>query len=851
MGALWAILVSSVPGRAFGSAESAFHEADRLVAAGQTGAALTVLDRVAKQNAGLRNVRSPEGDAGILHRQATCRARLGHYRKALELERLALSIVLGVGDRTLIDGSVQAIADILSYQGDYLAAKRLLAKLLPRHGSAITKPAQAQAALSMTTVVGSMGHFGEQKRFLDGALRYLEKGSDLGGLVWALALMASYHQSLGEFEQGLGWMERAMARARSSDVDLVPLLIIKCGLLTSVGRLEEALAAGQRALELARQAGIPKQIAAGLGALGAGLFSIGDVTGAERSFREALEINQRIGADDETAHQFYNLARVAMAQRDPQRALALLEGSLALQEACGQEIAGALSLSADGEARTMRREFGLALTAHHRALAVYERLGERSGMAIENAFIATNLAELGRTREAIATARKADRLVIDPDVTWRAHFASGVALHKARRLDEAKVALVRAVDVLESVRAGVHARELRTSFGSLEERSRVYECLVTVLLDAGAMEQAFQVAERFRARSLKEILSEKWKSTGPVTLDQLRAALGPDRSLVEFFGTRDELVAFVVNPGSMRVVRLPISEARLRDLVTVFRLDLAQVADVSDSGRVLHREILAPLQAALPPGRWTIVPHGCLHYVPFAALREESGRYLAERATISYAPSAEGFVTARQARTSGGGFTLVFANPDLDDPSLDLPHAEQEGDQVVRSASQTRLFKRKAATRRRFLVEVPRASRILLSCHADLDVYRPMESALRLAPDGGDDGRVRVADLMGMSLRANLAVLSACQTGLGRMLRGDELVGLSRAFQGAGVQTVVASLWSVADASTAELVARFFGELGSRPADEALRQAQLQLIRSKRWAHPFHWAAFTLSGRPD
>ena len=100
-----------------------------------------------------------------------------------------------------------------------------------------------------------------------------------------------------------------------------------------------------------------------------------------------------------------------------------------------------------------------------------------------------------------------------------------------------------------------------------------------------------------------------------------------------------------------------------------------------------------------------------------------------------------------------------------------------------------------------------------------------------------------------MRIDADLVTLSACETALGKEMGGEGLVGLTRAFQYAGAHSIVASLWSVGDESTADLMRRFYGYLRTgRSKDEALRAAQIDLIRSRTFSHPFHWGAFTLTG---
>ncbi len=153
---------------------------------------------------------------------------------------------------------------------------------------------------------------------------------------------------------------------------------------------------------------------------------------------------------------------------------------------------------------------------------------------------------------------------------------------------------------------------------------------------------------------------------------------------------------------------------------------------------------------------------------------------------------------------------------------------------------------------------------IHFACHGVVDEELPLDSALVLAPsaDGQENGLLQAWEVLErVRLDADLVTLSACDTGLGKVVGGEGVIGLTRAFQYAGARTVVASLWSVADASTAELMRRFYRHLRSGLAtDEALRAAQLELARgptevaggdgttTRDLSHPFHWAAFVVVG---
>lgn len=141
-----------------------------------------------------------------------------------------------------------------------------------------------------------------------------------------------------------------------------------------------------------------------------------------------------------------------------------------------------------------------------------------------------------------------------------------------------------------------------------------------------------------------------------------------------------------------------------------------------------------------------------------------------------------------------------------------------------------------------------------IATHGFLNSVRPELSGLVLSLVGEwgtpQDGFLQAHEVYDLKLSADLVVLSACQTGLGKEIKGEGLVGLTRGFMYAGAPRVVVSLWSVNDEATAELMSRFYYKLlkgGMRPA-QALREAQLSLLKEERWAAPYYWAAFTLQG---
>jgi CHAT domain-containing protein len=248
-----------------------------------------------------------------------------------------------------------------------------------------------------------------------------------------------------------------------------------------------------------------------------------------------------------------------------------------------------------------------------------------------------------------------------------------------------------------------------------------------------------------------------------------------------------------------------------------------------------------------------IVPHSVLHYLPFAALMDGQ-RYLVDDYTITYLPSASTLPFIQANLGHAGDETLILGNPTTGDSTLPpLAFAEREAEAVAALygvAPVTGTAAMEGVVRE----QASQVGILHLAAHGSYNADNPLYSAIALAPDPGNtgqpegDGLLEVHEVYGLDLRnADLVVLSACETQLGELSTGDEMVGLTRAFFFAGTPSVIASLWSVDDRPTEMLMERFYTHLQEGMGKAAaLRQAQLD-VRAE-CPNPYYWAGFVLSG---
>jgi CHAT domain-containing protein len=224
------------------------------------------------------------------------------------------------------------------------------------------------------------------------------------------------------------------------------------------------------------------------------------------------------------------------------------------------------------------------------------------------------------------------------------------------------------------------------------------------------------------------------------------------------------------------------------------------------------------------------------------------GKYLVQDYPIYYLSSASLMQFTREKRRAGGERALVMGNPSLGDEAYNLRFAEREAKEVAGSYAKSEVYLKTEASKLRAISLAPKSDVLHFAVHAELNEDDPMSSALLLAPEGSGDGRLKVGEIFGLDLRASMVVLSACETGLGKLSNGDELVGLTRAFIYAGTPSIVTTLWKVNDRSSYELMREFYRHLKTGKKSEALRQAQLKTM--KEFPEPFYWAAYQLTGEP-
>lgn len=328
------------------------------------------------------------------------------------------------------------------------------------------------------------------------------------------------------------------------------------------------------------------------------------------------------------------------------------------------------------------------------------------------------------------------------------------------------------------------------------------------------------------------------------SISDLQKKLSSNETLVEYYGDDKQLYAFVMSRSGVGAVKL--NAKGVSQSINDFRNALMKPKSraYNGIGYKLYSQLISPVVNQIKTKNITFVPHGALHYLPFSALPTSKG-HLIDSYNIRILPSAS-VMNFLNKKSNAKGSLLALGNPDLNDKKLDLPGAQTEAIAITSKQKGARLLLRKNATETAVKKYGSGYKYLHFASHGVFDPDKPLDSGLLLSKDAANDGNLTVGELYNLSLNADLVTLSACETALGKVANGDDVVGFTRGFLYAGAKSIVSSLWKVDDAATNKLMQNFYANLKHTDKRSALRTAQLNV--KKEYSHPYYWAAFQLTG---
>ena len=801
---------------------------------------------------------------------------IGEFKRALDYCNRALEIRHNFNDQLGEAVTLSNFAGVNASLGNYQQALDYYQRAEAKYRSLGNRSGQGIAFNNIGWVYATLGDYEKALDFYGKSAEIFTAIDDQYRAGNALGNQGATYTILGQYQKALDIQLKVLPLRRAvNNVDGAGKTLRHiANAYAHLDQKQTALDYYKQSIQLLQET--PRQLIAALRDVGELYRQMGDTQNAFASLNEALQLAQKIGDRLSESDVLGCLARLERDRGNLTEAKRLLETGLTTIE----------SLRVNLKSQQLRATFFASVRKHYELyIDVLMRLHQQHPsdgfdtaalQASENAR-ARSLLEM--LMEASAQIRQgADVSLIDSEERVRqaisAKAEQQMRLLSVKHTEEDAKNVSQDLDTLENEYEGIQAR--------IRQTSPRYAALTQPV-----------------PLSLKEIQSQ---------------LLDENTVLLEYSLGEDNSYVWAISPNSLKTFTLPkrseveAAARRVYDLVTASdrkvpgesleqqqkRLVQAD-ADYPAAIAALSRMLVGPIGSELKNKRLLIVAEGVLQYVPFSALADpdEGATPLIVKHEIVTLPSASVLGVLRrerQERQPASKGIAVFADPVFSGQDARLTgkpqvadHAEaDEAREVKRSAEESGLsefprlrFSReeanqimKFASRNNSLAALDFSASRANATSSDLADYRIVHFAthgiinsrhaelsgvvLSLVDQNGksQDGFLRLYDIYNMNLKADLVVLSACQTALGRDIKGEGLIGLTRAFMYGGATRVVASLWRTDDRGTAVLMSRFYEGLLSRrlsPA-AALRSAQVSMSQDKRWHNPRYWAAFTIQG---
>lgn len=632
------------------------------------------------------------------------------------------------------------------------------------------------------------------------------------------------------------------------------------------GHHDDALQLFHRSMDAAKTTkSMDLQIAAGLG-LGVVLTAKRDFRNALHAINQSLELARRVNAQTREVELLWRAAQTYYEMQNYRESASLAEQAMTFARSLRLPKLTYLATATLGEAYAADHKVELAITTLKDSINQIETLRNRvSGRQESRHLFFENkvgpyrtlvklLTKEGRNFEALVYAERAKtRVLLEAVRSNRIDLKD--ALSETDRIEAERL-----INNISAI-----SEQIQSQSGS-ESTTQLNNQL------AAARHELSSFQERLAATHPE--LQVRVGLPQPLTHASLKALVkGNDVAYLEYVVTGDDVGLFIIKrngvttENKLKYVNLPINANELRRKVSEFHSALAErEPGYASLGRKLYRWLIEPAANELQEIRVVcVIPDEFLWSLPFQALTTTDGSYLIQKYSLFYAPSINVLneMALRRPQQSFKESLIAFGNPVIEknETLKENLHAipETEGEVTAIAAAvrtqMKRVFVRREADEKRFKALAPQYATIHLATHGVLDNKDPLNSHLLLTATKDDmenDGLLRAREIINMHLDADLAVLSACQTGSGRISPGEGVIGMSWAFFVAGTRSVVVSQWRVNSASTSLLMKNFYRALArqndqnSRNKSQALREASLRLLEDARYRHPFYWAGFVL-----
>ncbi|MBU7584291.1 MAG: tetratricopeptide repeat protein [Nostoc sp. TH1S01] len=836
--------------------------------------------------------------------------QIGEYSKALEVYKKALNLRQIMGGKPAEAKTLIDVAEILNKQGKKQEAIDYLNQALDIQRQIKTRPAQADTLLTLGDVYSSLGAYPESLKAYEQALSLRRESGDRTQEADTLRNIGNVYRKLQNYPQALNYYQQALSISQTTGDCRNEAFILEriSSIYLNSGNYQQAINSGHQAIALSHNLDVVEyKLAVEAGTSN----TIAQVELKQKNYSQALKdsqkatkLAQKSGYKEIEGKAYTSTAEAYNALKQPEKAIQTYKEQLALYSQMGLLPEQAESLYNIAKLQRQNKQLSAALTEIDKAIKIIENIRkEVDSEDLRTSFFATVqdyyqlkiniLMELHKQDPS----KEYDGQALQTSESSRARVL--VELLTQANIDIRKNISPELADEERRLQWLREAREKRLS--ELASQSQPSANLIASLKQEieGIIKQQQELSVKIRTNSPKYAALNY---PSPLTLSQIQQQLDANTLLLQYSLGKEHSYLWAVTPNSLDSYELP-PQAQIDKAANDFRQSLVKPSatpkEQATASKQLSQIILAPVANKLANKRLVIVADGALQNIPFAALAEptaqESYKPLIVNHEIVNLPSTSTIAILRQEtqqRPKAPKAIAILADPvfSADDsrvtgkpesnsitPDLDLQRSalsrsaknlnrngwdrlqgtREEAQAILKLGSPTDSLAAFDFDANYNWVKNPQLSQyrvIHLATHGFADDVNPELSGivLSLVDKQGkpERGYLRLNDIFNLNFPADLIVLSACETGQGKEIQGEGLVGLTRGLMYAGSPRIVVSLWNVDDEGTKELMSEFYRQMwkeGKSPV-AALRAAQLSLWQNPNWRKPVYWAAFTLQG---
>ncbi|CAN1209164.1 hypothetical protein TUMEXPCC7403_03010 [Tumidithrix helvetica PCC 7403] len=808
-----------------------------------------------------QQIKDRQGEGRTLGNLGKAYEALGKYDEAIESNQKSLAIAQEIGDRR---GEGEALIDlgvVYRTRGNYAKAIEYHAQSLVITREIKDRRGEGSALGNLGMNYYAQGNYAKAIEYHEQRLAIAREIKDRQGEGNAMGNLGNAYRSQGHYAKAIEYQERRLAitrelkdlRGEGQSLGFLGLVYRSLGNYTkSIDYYKQSLAI---AIRIKDRLGKAKS----LGYLGNVFYDLGDYNEAIKYHQSSLEAAREIRDRRGEGKSLGFLGRAYAAQGNYDKAIQYYESSLKIAQEIGDRLGEGETLDFLGGIYQVRGDYAKAIDYHKSGLDIARKIKNRDGERIA-------LSNLGLT------------------------------LQKQNQLDLSIVFYKQSVNVSESIRKDIRGLKKEEQQSYLNTVAGNYRRLADLLVKQGRVMEALQILDLLKVQELEDFLKNikgnDRTAQGVRLLEPERVVSGQltgvsfekipelNRNLADriqqipqaeinkvpeylqkipqgtvllyplILGDRLEIILF--SPNTIPIHRtVPIKKADLEKLVEDFRSDIRDPTslDIKNSSQKLYDLLIKPIEAELTQAKTDTVlyaPDGLLRYIPLAALYDGK-QWLVEKYRTSNLIAYSLTDFDRKTKTIPHILAGAFGKGDPSSKQASLPATIAEVSEITKTFPNTVNLVEAQFSRAATEAQMSNHNILHLATHAEFNLGNPDNSFIIF----GNGDTVRLSEIVDWKMsNIDLIVLSACQTGVGKLGDGVEILGFGYQVQRAGAKAAIASLWSVSDGGTQVLMQSFYEyvkRLNFTKA-EALRQAQISTIRSQKFSHPFYWSAFILIG---